>query len=373
MVAPEKIGGFLGGWGGGSNIGPLQPTGPCNSGRPTLHEPVYYPGFGLVLGHSDKAVVRWMLDLHHAGAGKKWWTFRKHSVENPAWRIDSLDDHTLWHVHEVRLCHGSVVGEGCMQVGLVVFPIGAMMPLMRHAAKNGFCHMTVVFLRRLRQCFDLKFPRGQVPKTELDWVRALMTHVLGEITHEQWQRILVRRKKDAVRNELLEESLLAQSGNAEVLHRSLHNMDLHEPVAELKASLKKPTTAKTAHDGGMSEKRQAAASTSDRAASSSSGSAAPRQPVQIDYDIDDTITLQEARTLLPPGGMYALVKDTTLHMRWQVKVKGPEAATYISKGWGPLSDHSVKSALRHVLQEAWAHHYEQTGAACPHNLRVTLG
>lgn len=94
--------------------------------------------------------------------------------------------------------------------------------------------------------------------------------------------------------------------------------------------------------------------------------------MRIDYEVGDTITLQQARELMPPGKVYSLVKDTTVHMRWQVKFKNPDGAPiYFSKGWGPKSSNLVRSALRHVLTEAWAHHSERTGNECP--LQFQLG
>lgn len=332
----------------------------------------------MVLGHTDKAVVRWMLDCRKFG-GKHYWEFRKPTSDDPGWRVNVIVVPEAWEVYDVKMVPGAAICEQASHLGLVLAAQGPGAPLLRHAAQNGFCNMSLFFLKKVRAVLcDIKFARGQTPKTELDWVRALAGHVLGQdqITPSLWEHMCFRRNKSAVSHELMSDCLLAQAGNDEVIKWSLHNLDLDEPVAELKDKVvdarKKEASVAVAASSGS-----AAAPSSSGPASSSSAAlatiAAARRPVLIDYEVGDSISLDEARCLLPQCAGYGLIKDTTLHMRWQVKWKGPEHnLKYFSKGWGPRSEHSIRSALAWVLQEAWNHHKDRTGESCPHNFRAAL-
>lgn len=326
-----------------------------------------------MLGVSDKAVVRWMLDFHSAGA-LKWWTLRTRTPDSPAWRVDALGAPDCWHVHDVELAMPHSLGVGADARGLVIAPSGDRQELLRHAAKNGFHNVSVYFLRKLRDVLDVKYKRGATPKPEMEWVRSLSEVVLGKVTPEMWKHMCDMRSKDAEKAELMTESLLAHIGNEEALQRSLHGLDLSEPVADLKAALKQRATSTPSASKQPAAPSSAAPADTGAASSSSAPSAppvGPRKPVQIEYEVNDTITLEEARALLPVSGKYGLVKDTVLHMRWQAKFKDAGGTMrYFSKGWGPRGGHSARSSLAHVLQQVWSHHTELTREEPTVNIRL---
>lgn len=328
-------------------------------------------GFGLVLGVSDKAVVRWMLDFHYTGA-HKWWTFRENTPDSPAWGVDALGAPSCWHVHEVQLVTPDSLGADAH--GLVLAQHGDRTGLLAHAARNGFHHLSVHFLRKLREVLDLKFKRGATPKTEMEWVRSLSEAVLGTVTPEMWKHMCDMRSKDSEKAELMAESLLAHTGNEEALQRSLHGLDLSESVADLKATLKQRATSTSAASKPPAAPPATATAETGAASSSSAPSAptiGPRKPVNIEYEVHDTITLEEARALLPQSGKYGLVKNIVLHMRWQSKFKDHDGnMRYFSKGWGPRGGHTVRSSLAHVLQQVWSHHTELTGEEPTVNIRL---
>lgn len=233
--------------------------------------------------------------------------------------------------------------------------------------------MNLNFLKKLRSTLvELKFERGQTPKTELDWVRALATKVLGtEITADEWKFMCERRNRDESMQQLVKESMLVQSGNDQVLAASLTNLDLEHPIEELLTVAAKRASASTAPGAASSSSSAAAPAAAAKSSSSSAAPAGPRKAVVIDYEVGDDIIVIEARSLLPSG--FTMLKDTTLHMRWQAKFKDSAGLhRYFSKGWGPKSDHTIRSALRHVLQEAWAFHTTRAAEACPWNFRAAV-
>lgn len=161
-----------------------------------------------------------MLDIHRQG-DIMWWTFRRDSPTCSAWRVDSMTAEEMWSVYDVRLAVGQELKPGMDANGLVLAPVGPRTKLLGHAALNGFCHMTVYYLRKLREMFvKVSFSRGHAPKTEMDWVRALAKEVLGDITPEMWQHMCERRNRDA-KHELVKECLLAQAGGSATVPREL--------------------------------------------------------------------------------------------------------------------------------------------------------
>ena len=286
--------------------------------------------------------------------------------------VEHVVDPELWRVLECELQLGAQVHEACKAPGLVLVPTSAPTPLLRYSAGNGFPYLTVFSLKKLRAFLNLQFAKGKTPKSEIDWVKALGTHVLGELSEARWQRMMQHRRLDPSQDQLLQESLLAASGNEEVLARSMANTDLQEPMAQVvaAAAAAQPREQRVARGHAVPAPPTPPAEGGAAAASSHEG---PRQPPRIDYDIDDTIEAKEAQKLLPQNGKYKLSKDKTLHMRWQLKWNDQAGQLHhFSRGWGPRSSNIVRSSLRLVLQEAWQDHERCSGEACPYSFREVL-
>lgn len=140
-------------------------------------------GPGLLLGRTDRAIVRWMLQPGTHG-DVEWWAPHAHSKEQPAWRVDHIEKRDSWFVYEVRLIAGrelSGIPSDPRLAGLVLAPVGKRVPLLTHIARKGFRGIFLFHLRKLMSDLGMKFARGKVPRSETDMVRALAQQAMRRL------------------------------------------------------------------------------------------------------------------------------------------------------------------------------------------------
>lgn len=141
------------------------PGSPSRRGRLTIQGP------GLLLGRTDRAIVRWMLQPGKHG-DVEWWAPRAHSKEQSAWRVDHIEKRDFWFVYEVRLIAGrelAGIPSDPRLAGLVLAPVGKRVPLLTHIARKGFRGIFLFHLRKLMSDLGMKFARGKCHALRRTW------------------------------------------------------------------------------------------------------------------------------------------------------------------------------------------------------------
>eukprot|EP00971_Amphidinium_carterae_P183075 3632845-Amphidinium_carterae.1 len=114
-------------------------------------------------------------------------------------------------------------------------------------------------------------------------------------------------------------------------------------------------------------KRRSARASSSSAAASSSANPVKRKPNQLSMSsMTEDITLSDAKAFMPKVKRCTLVKDTSLHYRWQVHYPCTSSPYSTSQVFSV----GMRKSLVYCLHWAWAKHTEATGELCPHNLEL---
>ena len=90
----------------------------------------------------------------------------------------------------------------------------------------------------------------------------------------------------------------------------------------------------------------------------------PAKPSLLKVDLDDRLTIEQVRALIPQVTGCTIDKDTSFHNRWKGKYpRAPEKFPKIATQAFSIS--SDTDALRYVVAQLWKWHQEETGEQCP--------
>ena len=321
---------------------------------------VYRPGtnlveHGLVLSTSEFGAVVWK--VHGKRRGEfKFYVLKPAPGVHPWKQLQLWDDLADWRVTEVDALAPAVASAKCnhdveQRPGLLLVP-RATKPLLAAAAAKAFYKLNFGRLRELATTvLELEIPKPK-PRSEYDWCRVLMKHVLlsqpdGSIDSlmEEWRGC--KPKPSTWGMCLTEKGVEALDG--------VLDADEVEQVKEAVAD-------HTAKSKGL--QKACAQPSSSSSAPAGRGKRAPRL---MKVGLGKVFGRADARALLPmQGGIpvkgCSVQIDKKLHMRWIASYPNPFPPYSHSCVWNDTV--SERTACLRVIRWAWQCHTAATGEAC---------
>ena len=234
--------------------------------------------------------------------------------------------------------------------------VGTSMTPLESSAECSFKGLTKDDLEALFE--ELPLCVGPRPKQERPLVAACARGVLPKASEERIKEISEQRGKDAV------ESLPSALDEA-VIETIAEDQD-DENCDDVKKAVERNYKKKKGADEGLEDEEPRREWVEGAGGEQASSSAAPawRAPGSTWAENADNNPTKEFAELLLPGLPGVTVRrDESFYTRWIVKYPGRTQATY-TKSWNNDAV-SPMDALKLVLEEVWAEHFEVQGEG-PH-------
>ena len=359
----------------------LQPDWPTPSGASWKKAQLSWKALQATQGNWQRLRCSWLsllarpgMLLNHKGSGLLHLCLGSTAAGMMTWRIGcktpsreiffpggaKVEVHVICNVEEWNATE-CVVGEyltsdGVRLVGPMVSRKG--LDLVKWAARDGFAGLSLYWLKRLCSEVGLETASVSKPLTTENYVRALVTKILGDAaTDDVVKQALLRRNGLTTQQGPVSE-LLGQSATdvASVLQSGGSDIDSDDDVADLRYEVQQVA----AQEQRLMEKRRLIEAAFAVAAPPSDGTQTRRERVFVAVR-GGGITAEAAKQYLPPN--CRLYKDTVRENRWRLysALIGAER----SKSWGKRSQLNDWGALKHLLLLAWQAEFRSSGAECP--------
>jgi len=282
------------------------------------------------------------------------------SQGDPSLVFDLVESVSDWRVAPVCLrtpASGSPT-PATVNVGrLVVAGSGKGTSLLHSAALRGFRGMHLTDLKALHCSLEVPTEIGNKPRTEAEYLTALVKHAIPSIEDEALHDILCARVKAATPELAVSDAHIFKDRDMlEILLEEAGDEDDRQELERWRAKVD------AEHKRELKMKADLHAMRS--AAEGASGSAGPanRAPATTQVrDADSGYSVQDARGWAPPG--CTLTKETKWHTRWRAsseEMGGVKSKPFTAAG--PVTDFK---AMVWVLTVAWRSYTAVHGHPCP--------
>ena len=279
--------------------------------------------------------------------------FQKSGVS--ALRSQAICDHTQFRGVVVTCIHpGAHPGAKLPNAPATALLVASTAkPLIEHAADTGFRGMSLEFIKLCCRAEIVKHD-GDPPRTENEWVAALVRHVYLGCSDERVQAAIVARGSRNTTWEDLKSSQLFEAGAKEWVEDIIGSEDLF-------ADLRKEEEKAERHRVAMAKASTVAAPVVLGGAASSSSAPVPASvgPKKITCT-KVVIGIVWARSLMPPS--YSLVWEPSTSS-WRIKSKYMIGGR--SRAACPSTGETQWGALKFVLTLAWASYMQNFSVPCP--------
>ena len=272
------------------------------------------------------------------------------SIKEPmSWKQISITEPEEWFAQDLDVMPPALTAScwpslpGGWRIGLMPLE-DSPYSVLKFCAKMGLSTMTTPMMNRLYKFLEVPH-LGRMPTTEHSLAQALISFIFPKASDEEVKAMVKKRyeKKQMPYETTLE---------ADEVEHVAEEFDLDEEAVQ-----------KVFHE--LTQAKAAKTSKGSAASSSGGGGKSSAKPVKKHIDIDEVLTQEAAKKLIPDVKNCRITKDTTLHMRWAATYPRPVPPTTVTKALGTSSD---KAALLFVLKQLWVWHMEATGEACPFEL-----
>ena len=215
---------------------------------------------------------------------------------------------------------------------------GPLMPVEESSARNAYIGLTIPRMKEYANHVGLVFEAGKEPRTEKEWVLALLKNQLPSRTEEEVKSVLALRfesQRSAIFSTTFSEQNLAMGET--IMESSA--IELAKEIVKRHSKSEKTPVAKNA-----AKKKEA------------------RKPRKMKVPNWKIFSEEEFKRLLPVAAGCVGTKDTKLHFRFEASYPTEHPPYSFSAAWN--ENRSEKEAALACLRWAWARH-EDAGKPGP--------
>lgn len=244
--------------------------------------------------------------------------------------------------------------------------------LIEWSALRAFRGVSTARLAKIAEELEMSFDRGARPRTEAQWLSALLLQIFPKMDDEDIQSIIGERCKlddgaDSDDEKGHPGLLLNVDGEAGTFRGVLAAEDFDE-ITAMKAKHKKKTLKgemaereRMAAAKAGAKKRGAKPAASSGAASSSIG--AERVPTGVHVDVPPELSADALRKFLPMVVGCSMALESLWHTRWRCCY--PSSRPPYSKSQSVSNTEDLWPAAKSVIRWAWQQHRAEGGEECP--------